>query len=239
MTERGGRGAAWRRPLLFAALVIGAVVLARHLGAGDLASREGLERARQWVEELGALGPLVFIAVYVLAAVAFVPALPLTVVGGLLFGPLKGTVYASIASTLGACAAFLIARYAARHLVERWIARSPTMSRLDQVTARHGYRLVMITRVVPIFPFNLQNYAYGLTGIGFGTYALTSWLGMLPATVAFTVAGGSIADGGWDVRRVLPWLGAAVLLLILLSLLSRWLRGKSAVLDDLLGSNRG
>ena len=231
-----GRG--WRLAAL-AALVVGGVALVQALGAGDLLSEGGLSHARRWVEGWGALGPLVFIAGYVVGVVAFVPGLAMTVLAGVVFGPLWGTLYASIASTIGACLAFLIARYAARELVAEWVATSPALARLDRATARHGFRLVMITRLVPIFPFNLQNYAYGVTGIGFVAYALTSWICMLPATVAFTFAGGALGAGGWDLWRTLPWLALAAAVLVLLSLLAPWLRGKSRALDDLVPPDRG
>ena len=235
MTEPGPRRAVvWWRLLVLAAFVLALLALVRRAGVEELLSLEGLSRVRRRVEGLGALGPLAFIAGYVLAVVTLVPALPLTVLSGLVFGPLWGTLYASLASTLGACCAFLIARYAARNLVERWVATSPALARLDRAAAHHGFRLVMITRLVPVFPFTLQNYAYGITGIGFGAYALTSWLGMLPATVAFTLAGGALSEGGWDPRWMLPWLGGAGVLLALLSLLPRWLRGKSPALDEVL-----
>jgi uncharacterized membrane protein YdjX (TVP38/TMEM64 family) len=171
---------------------------------------------------------------YVVAVVAFVPALPLTILGGLVFGPVGGIVYSSIASTAGAALAFLIARYAARDVVERWMAPHPALGRMDRAVARHGWRIVMITRLVPIFPFNLQNYAYGLTSITFRAYVVASIVCMLPATVAYTVAAGAIVTGAWDVRRMVLLLGAAGVLLVALSLLPRWLRGRSAALDDLL-----
>jgi len=214
--------------------VIALVGLIQLAGGGDLLRREGLGRLRQWVETLGLLGPPAYIACYVVTAVAFVPALPMSVLGGLLFGPLWGTVYASIGSTLGACAAFLLARYAARELVERWVATSPALERLDVAAARHGFRFVMITRLVPFVPYNVQNYVYGVTGIRFVPYTLTSWLCMLPSTAAFTVAGGALTEGGWDARRILPWFGLAAALAILASLLPRWLRGKSPAFDALL-----
>jgi len=233
-----GRAARWWRLLALAALVLGGIALIRRLGVGEQLSLEGQSRMRLWVEVLGVLGPLAFIGGYVVGVVAFVPGLPMTILSGLVFGPLWGTLYASIGSTLGACFAFLMARYAARDLVEGWLAASSPLARLDRAAVRHGFRLVMITRLVPVFPFNLQNYAYGITGVGFPAYALASWLGMLPATVAFTLAAGALSEGGWDLRRILPWLGVAAVLLALLSLLPRWFRGKSAVLDDLLGSDR-
>jgi uncharacterized membrane protein YdjX (TVP38/TMEM64 family) len=206
----------------------------RALGLADLVRLDNLARLREWIAGFGAWAPVVFVGGYVVAVVGFVPALPLTILGGLVFGPLWGTVYASIASTAGAGLSFLIARYAARGAVARWMAPYPTLSRIDRAVARHGFRIVMITRLVPLFPFNLQNYAYGLTSIGFGAYTVTSWLCMLPATVAFTTAAGAVVAGAWDARRMLLLLGVAGALIVALSLLPRWLRGRSAALDDLL-----
>jgi uncharacterized membrane protein YdjX (TVP38/TMEM64 family) len=211
-----------------------ALVAARALGLADAVRLDNLARLREWIAGFGPWAPAVFIGGYVAAVVAFVPALPLTILAGLVFGPLWGTVYTSIASTAGACLAFLLARYAARGVVARWMEPYPALGRIDRAVARHGARIVMITRLVPIFPFNLQNYAYGLTSIGFGAYALTSWLCMLPATVAFTTAAGAVVAGAWDVRRMLLLLGVAGVLIVGLSLLPRWLRGRSAALDDLL-----
>lgn len=211
-----------------------ALVAARALGLADAVRLDNLAGLREWIAGFGPWAPAVFIGGYVAAVVAFVPALPLTILAGLVFGPLWGTVYTSIASTAGACLAFLLARYAARGVVARWMEPYPALGRIDRAVARHGARIVMITRLVPIFPFNLQNYAYGLTSIGFGAYALTSWLCMLPATVAFTTAAGAVVAGAWDVRRMLLLLGVAGVLIVGLSLLPRWLRGRSAALDDLL-----
>jgi uncharacterized membrane protein YdjX (TVP38/TMEM64 family) len=224
------------RLLAGAALALGLFALARRLGFLDLVGLENLVRLREWVSGLGAWAPPIFILGYVLAVVAFAPGLPLTLVGGLAFGPVWGAVYVSIASTTAACLAFLIARYAARGLVEGWIQAYPVLSRIDAAAARHGFRIVMITRLVPLFPFNLQNYAYGLTGIGFGVYALTSWLCMLPATIALTSAAGALSAGATDTSRLLVLFGLAGALLALLSLVPRWLRGRSAALRDLLGT---
>jgi uncharacterized membrane protein YdjX (TVP38/TMEM64 family) len=215
------------------ALVV-AVVLVRALGLTDLIRLENLARLRERIDGLGAWAPLVFVVGYVAAVVAFVPALPLTILGGLVFGAAWGTVYVAIAATAGACLSFLIARYVARAAVARWMAGYPALERMDRAVARHGFRIVMITRLVPIFPFNLQNYAYGLTSIRFGSYAVTSFLCMLPATLAFTAAAGAVVAGAWDARRMLLLLALAGVLLVALSLLPRWLRGRSAALDDLL-----
>ena len=211
-----------------------AVILARALGLTDLVRLENLSRLRARIDGLGAWAPVVFIVGYVIAVVAFVPALPLTILAGLAFGTAWGTVYVAIAATTGACLSFLIARYGARAAVARWMAGYPALERMDRAVARHGFRIVMITRLVPIFPFNLQNYAYGLTSIRFFAYAVTSFLCMLPGTLAFTAAAGAVVAGAWDARRMLLLLALAGVLLVALSLLPRWLRGRSAALDDLL-----
>lgn len=223
-----------KRLVLVGLIAVTLVVTARALGLTGLVRLDNVAHLREWIAGFGPSAPAVFVGGYVLAVVAFVPALPLTILGGLVFGPVGGTVYASIASTTGAALAFLIARYAARDAVERWMAPHPALGRMDRAVARHGWRIVMITRLVPIFPFNLQNYAYGLTSITFRAYLVTSFVCMLPATVAYTVAAGAIVAGAWDVRRMVLLLAAAGVLLVGLSLLPRWLRGRSAALDDLL-----
>jgi uncharacterized membrane protein YdjX (TVP38/TMEM64 family) len=211
-----------------------AALAVRTLGLTEIIRLENLARLRERIDAFGPWAPVIFVVGYVLAVVAFVPALPLTVLGGLAFGAARGTLYVAVAATSGACLSFLIARYAARGAVERWVAGNPALLRIDRAVGRHGFRIVMITRLVPIFPFNLQNYAYGLTSIGFGSYAVTSFLCMLPATLAFTAAAGAVVAGAWDARRMLLLLALAGVLLVALSLLPRWLRGRSAALDDLL-----
>jgi uncharacterized membrane protein YdjX (TVP38/TMEM64 family) len=230
----GARQVLSKRLLLVALIAVALVAMARALGLADLIRLDNVAHLREWIGGFGAWAPAVFVGGYVVAVVAFVPALPLTILGGLVFGPIEAVVYSSIASTAGAALAFLIARYAARDVVERWMAPHPALARMDRAVARHGWRIVMITRLVPIFPFNLQNYAYGLTSISFRAYVVASTICMLPATVAYTVAAGAIVAGAWDVRRMVLLLGAAGVLLVALSLLPRWLRGRSAALDDLL-----
>ena len=163
----------WARPVIVLLLVAAGVVAARALGLGDLVRLENVARLKQWIEGYGAQAPAVYIAGYIVAVVFFVPGLSITVLGGVAFGPLWGTLYVWIAATIGAGLAFLVARYAVRGTVERWVQASPRIAKMDGQAAEHGWRIVMLTRLVPIFPFNLQNYAYGLTRFGFWPYALT------------------------------------------------------------------
>ncbi len=167
---------------------------------------------------------------YAVAELCFVPATPLTVLGGIVFGPVRGTVYVSLGAIIGAALAFLAARYAMRDVVARWATAHPRLARIDTAVAEHGWRVLMITRLVPLFPFNLQNFAYGLTGIGFWAFVGISWLCILPGTAAYALAGSAIAAGRGQPRRTIAYIGAAGILLVALSLLPRWLgrRGRPA-----------
>jgi len=224
----------WGRLLLLGGIVLGGAFLVRSFGLQEVLSLHNIVRLKAWIEGFGPLAPLVFIAGYILAVIFFIPGLPITVLGGVAFGPFWGTVYVSIASTIGVALTFLIARYGARGMVERWVAENPRLARIDQAIARHGWRIVMITRLVPLFPFNLQNYAYGLTRIGFWSYLLTSWPCMLPGTAAYTFAGGALSEGGGDIQRTMTYLGIAGILLVMVSLLPRWLKRRSRIADELL-----
>jgi uncharacterized membrane protein YdjX (TVP38/TMEM64 family) len=216
--------------------LLAAGLLAWALGLYDLVRLEQLARLRTRIEAFGPWAPLLYVAGYVVAELLFVPALPVTLLGGLVFGPVRGTVYTWIGGTLAAAIAFLIARHLARDTVDRWRARSPRLERIDAAVERHGWRILMLTRLVPLFPFNLQNFAYGLTRIPFWTYVGVSWACMLPATVAFTLAGGALSEG--TAGRTLWMLAGAALLIVLVSLTPAWLARRSRAAGDLLSPGR-
>jgi uncharacterized membrane protein YdjX (TVP38/TMEM64 family) len=211
------------RVIVLAVVIGSAALLAWRVGVWDLLRLDNVARFKAWIDGHGPWGPAVFIVGYAAAELVFVPALPLTVLGGVAFGPVRGTAYVSLGATLGAAAAFLAARYAMRGLVERWVAQSPRLRELDTAVAEHGWRMLVITRLVPLFPFNLQNFAYGLTRLRFRTFILLSWLCMLPGTAAYTLAGGALAEGRGDLHRTLGYLAIAAALIVALSLVPRWL----------------
>jgi uncharacterized membrane protein YdjX (TVP38/TMEM64 family) len=163
----------------FGALLLAVVV------ALALVYRDRLDAAAltDWVQQAGAAGPLLFIGVYAAATVLFLPGSVLTLAGGALFGPLWGTLYNLAGATLGATLAFLIARYLAGDWVQ---ARAKgLLARLVQGVEAEGWRFVAFTRLVPLFPFNLLNYALGLTRIPFLPYLLATLVFMLPGAVAY------------------------------------------------------
>ena len=152
-----------------------------------------------WVRGAGALGPLVFIATYAIATVLFVPGSLITLAGGALFGPWWGTVYCLIGATLGAAGAFLVARYLASDWVNRKVGGG--LRTIVSGVEAEGWRFVAFARLVPLFPFNLLNYALGLTRIPFAGYVVATAVFMVPGAFAYTwlgYVGREAAGGGED-----------------------------------------
>jgi uncharacterized membrane protein YdjX (TVP38/TMEM64 family) len=167
---------------LFAAVVVSLIVLARVFGLG-----ERLQELRGWIAAMGPAGMAVYVGLYIAAVLAALPGLPISIAGAAIFGAFKGVILVSIGSTLGASLAFLTARYLARGAISRWLEGNEKFQRLDRMTEQHGAIIVAITRLVPLFPFNLLNYGFGLTRVPFWTFAFWSWLCMLPGTIAYLV----------------------------------------------------
>jgi uncharacterized membrane protein YdjX (TVP38/TMEM64 family)/Fe-S oxidoreductase len=176
--------------LVFLFCIIGAIFAIRFTGATRYLEQDTI---RGMIQGYGALAPVVYMLVYAVAPSLFLPGLPLTIAGGILFGPFWGVVYTITSATAGACLAFLISRYIARDWIEKKL-KSPRWSRLDKGVERHGWKIVAFTRLIPIFPFNLLNYAFGLTRIKFLHYAITTFICMLPACIAFIVFSSSLLD---------------------------------------------
>lgn len=145
------------------------------------------------VESFGALGPVVFIAGYIVATVAFIPGSLLTLAAGAIFGLLWGTVYVFVGATLGATAAFLVSRYLARSAIEKRVAGNTRFASIDKAVGAQGRRIVLLLRLSPVFPFNLLNYALGLTRVKLVDYVAAS-VGMLPGTLLYVYYGKLAGD---------------------------------------------
>src|SRR2546428_9111738 len=133
----------------------------------------------EWVQGIGPWGAVLFGAVYVPAAVLLVPGSLLTLGTGFVFGLAKGTVIVSLGSTAGAAAAFLVGRTLAHDWVARRTAGRPRLAAIGRAVEIEGFKIVLLTRLSPVLPFNLLNYAFGLTAVPFRTYVVASWVGML------------------------------------------------------------
>jgi uncharacterized membrane protein YdjX (TVP38/TMEM64 family) len=174
-----------------------------------------------WVSEAGVLAPVVFILIYTLATVFFLPGSVLTLAGGALFGPVLGTFYNLTGATLGAMLAFLISRY----LASDWVTGKAggRVKQLINGVEAEGWRFVAFVRLVPLFPFNLLNYALGLTRIRFLHYSIASYVFMLPGAIAYTYLGfaGREAIGGGEglIQKIL----IALALLAVVAFLPRFI----------------
>lgn len=225
--DNQGKQHGWWRPVVLLAAIVGFLVLARVFGIG-----ERLGDLRDWIQGLGPWGPIVFVILYAAAVVAAVPGSALTVTAGALFGSALGVALVINAATLGASLAFLISRYFARDAIARWLSMSGKFQKLDRLTEEHGPIIVAITRLVPLFPFNLLNYGFGLTRVPFWTYVVWSWICMLPGTIIYVVGADAFTQG--LTQGQVPWgllgiLGAVgVILTVLVRQARRTLKEREA-----------
>ncbi|MEQ8849817.1 TVP38/TMEM64 family protein [Botrimarina sp.] len=222
----GGGRSGWKRAGLAAAVAVLAIASWR-LPVASAAS-DFIE----WVRGLGYWGPAVLIVAYVAATVLMAPGWVLTLGAGYAFGLVVGTATVSAGSVLGATAAFLIGRYAARGFVDSLADRHERFGAIDRAVERSGWKIVLLTRLSPAFPFNVLNYLYGATRVRLRDYVLASFVGMLPGTVMYvylgTVAGNltQLAAGdveGGAARQALLWVGlaATVAVTVLVTRLAR------------------
>src|SRR6266542_2659187 len=179
----------WRW-VLYATAGVAFVVALKYFPVQDL-----LKSALDWIGKLGPWGPVIFIGLYVVATVFFIPGSVLTLGAGAVFGVVLGSVYVSISATLGATAAFLVGRYLARDAIARRIQKNEKFATIDRAVADEGWKIVFLTRLSPVFPFTLLNYAFGLTRVRLGQYVLASWIGMMPGTVMYVYLGSLVNVG--------------------------------------------
>jgi len=171
-----------------------APVLAQPLhNSATLQPSDFLYQALEWIESLGVVGAMAFIVLYIVATIVFLPGSILTLGAGVLFGLIPGTIYVFIGATLGSIAAFLVGRYFARGWVSKKIAGNQNFVAIDQAVSREGFKIVLLTRLSPIFPFTLLNYAFGITGVSFQDYVMGA-IGMLPGTLLYVYIGSLAGD---------------------------------------------
>lgn len=192
------------RILTWAAVMGAMLVASRYFGAAPL--RELL----RWISDLGSTAPLVFVPAYVVACVLLIPGSILTLSAGFLFGVVRGSIYVSIAATLGATVAFLIGRHATRQWAAARLASYPKFKAVDEAVAHEGWKIVALTRLSPLFPFNLLNYGFGLTNVRVRDYVVASWAGTLPGTIVYVYLGSLAGDltraaTGESQRRPAEW----------------------------------
>ena len=169
---------------MFAAIAIALFVATRFLPI-----QEWWESLSEWIDSLGYLGPLVFIVIYVLASIAFIPGSVLTLGAAAVFGFGWGLLWVIIGANLAANVAFLIGRYFARDTISKQIEGNERFEAIDRAVESEGWKIVGLTRLSPAFPFSLLNYAFGLTKVRWIEYCLATLIGMLPGTIMYVYIG--------------------------------------------------
>lgn len=204
--------------ILFIVLVVGLIT-----GTVLLPVKDWLIQGLEWTQGLGIWGPVFVVVFYIVACVLFLPGSILTLGTGFLFKVVVGSITVSAGSTLGACAAFLVGRTFARNWIAGKIEKNEKFAAIDEAVAQEGFKIVLLTRLSPVFPFNLLNYAFGLTKIAFWKYALASWIGMIPGTIMYVyfgaglrsladVAAGEVEKG--TTGKIFFWFGLAATIIV-------------------------
>jgi len=208
MPEGRAKKPSYLRPVVLFILLLVVIIAARifHL-------ERRVNELRTWIQSLGAWGPFVYIVIYAAAVVLAVPGSIITIAAGVLFGSVLGVAVVSVGSTIGAALAFLVSRHIARESIARRFEKNPRFQSLDRLTEDHGAIIVAITRLVPLFPFNLLNYGFGLTRVPFWTYVFWSWLCMLPGTVLYVVGADAVSSA--IAQKKIPWTLVIVLAVVL------------------------
>jgi len=166
---------------------------------------EWMRQSMAWIEQTGPTGWLIFIALYTLSCVLFLPGSVLSFGAGAVYGFWGGTLLVSAASVAGALANFLSARFLLRGWMERRFAGSRKFQALNHVATKDAWRMVILTRISPILPHSLVSCAFGLSRIRSLRYTAASWIGFLPISAAYSYGGsilGHMAKGGWHQG---PW----------------------------------
>jgi uncharacterized membrane protein YdjX (TVP38/TMEM64 family) len=178
----------------FRLVILGALVVASGASLVFLPVTAYVFALLTQIQELGPWAPVVLSAAYIPASVLIIPGSLLTLGAGFAFGLVCGTVAVSIGSTLGASAAFLVGRTLARPWIEAKVGRKPEFRAIDRAIGEQGFKIILLLRLSPAFPFNLLNYALSLTKVTFRDYVLASWIGMLPGTVVYVYLGSAGKD---------------------------------------------
>lgn len=213
----------------FVKIIIALLVLA---GLGALLVKTGAieyMKDRQKLEalilSLGMWAPLAYIAIYATITITCISVLPVTLVGGIVFGPIMGTIYTAIGASFGLSLAFLIARYIARKPIEEKFGKSEAFKKINEGVKNEGWFILATTRLLPVFPFGIQNYVYGLTPISFVQYAVLSTLFILPGTSVFVILAGAVASG--DTKTAIKYSIIASLIFFALTLVTKFIAKKS------------
>ncbi len=224
--ESKGKGGGLKKILIAVAVI--AVVVAVAYFTGLLEFITDVDAMQAYFAELGFIGYAAYTALYIVVAVCMIPASAVTIVAGITFGSVLGGLISLIGATIGATVAFIIAKYVARDAIKNKFADNAIFQKIEKGCAENGVSFLILTRLVPIFPYNVQNYAYGITNINVLTFALVSFITMAPGSFIYAFMAGEIVTNGVSLTLLLQFAGAGIIL-FLVSLIPKYIAKKKGI----------
>ena len=220
--KKGGFG----KILLIVAVIAVVFLIAHHFGL--TARLQDVPAMQSWFQSLGFVGYAVFIALYVLVAVFMLPASAFTIIAGVTFGSVLGGILALVGATIGASVAFIVAKYVARDVIVNKFQGNVIFKKIEDGVKENGVSFLILTRLVPIFPYNVQNYAYGLSSINLLTFAGVSFITMAPGAFIYAYMAGEIVANGFSIKLLVQFAIAGVIL-FLVSLIPKYIAKKKGI----------
>ncbi|MGL5698197.1 MAG: TVP38/TMEM64 family protein [Kluyvera sp.] len=205
------------------------IALIHVFGLADLVTN--FRYLQSLVRHSGTLGYGLYIALFIVATICLMPGSVLVIVGGIVFGPWLGTLLSLVAATVASSASFLLARSLGRELLLRYVGHTATFQAIERGITRSGIDFLILTRLIPLFPYNIQNYAYGLTAIPFWPYTLISALTTLPGIFIYSLMANELAVDGISLAFVFKLSLAGLLLFALVQAAKRYARYKKVDLS--------
>ncbi|MEW9095921.1 MAG: TVP38/TMEM64 family protein [Clostridiaceae bacterium] len=195
---------------------------------GLVSKIQDVEAMQAFFKSKGILGYGIFILIFIVVCIFMIPGSMLTIIAGIAFGPIMGGVVSLIGATLGATAAFLVSKYVARSMIEEKIGKNEMFKKIDDGVEQNGTSFLILTRLVPVFPFSFQNYAYGLTKIKLSTYFIVSLICMAPGAFIYAYMAGEIVTNGFSTGLLIKFAGAGIAL-FLVSLIPKYIAKKKGI----------
>ena len=201
-------------------------VIANQLGLVD--KLKNVKVLQEWFQGLGFLGYVAYILIYIVVAVFMFPASAITIAAGITFGSVLGGILALVGATIGAAVAFVIAKYVARDTIVNKFGVNPIFKKIENGVKENGTSFLILTRLVPLFPYNIQNYAYGVTPMKLSTFVLISLITMAPGAFIYAFMAGEIVANGISVKLLVQF-AAAGLILFGVSLIPKFISRKKGI----------
>lgn len=218
-----------KKMLIVVLIIVVVLILAKVTGLLNFMSN--ISAMQSYFQSLGFVGYGIYILLYIAVAVFMLPASVMTIVAGIVFGPILGGLLSLFGATIGATIAFVIARYFARNLIVDKFKGNSFFEKVEKGVKENGTSFLILTRLVPIFPYNVQNYAYGITSINIVTFFFVSLVCMAPGAFIYAFMAGEIVTNGVSLKLLIEFTIAGIIL-FLVSLVPKYLAKKKGIKLD-------